>query len=142
MIPPSGDAFAVAASLLAAYCRSLDTGDRDTLRSLFTVDAELILDDRTVSGVDAVAASYESLFASRRVSRHHLTNIELLRASDTELEARAYLLVVTERSGNVSIASGTYHDHLLCSSNEWHIRRKQISLEVPFTRVGSLVIDG
>jgi hypothetical protein len=137
VIPPSGDAFAAAASLLAAYCRSLDTNDPDTLRSLFTTDAELVLADRTVNGVDAIVASYDGFFASPRVSRHHVSNIEVLDATDTELEVRGYLLAVSERAGNVSLASGTYRAHLVRSGPDWRIRRTHISLEVPFTRVAS-----
>jgi hypothetical protein len=137
MIPPSGDTFAAAACLLAAYCRSLDTRDPDTLRSLFTIDAELVLADRTVSGVDAIVASYEAFFASPRVSRHHVTNIEVASVTETELDVRAYLVAVSERAGNVSLASGTYHDHLVRSGPDWRIRRQRISLEVPFTRVAS-----
>jgi len=142
VIPPTTESFAAAASVLAAYCRSLDTGDLAGLRSVFTADAELVLADGTAHGVDAIAARYAPFFASARTSRHHLTNLEVLAASDTEIEASAYLLVVTERAGNVSIASGTYRDHLLRQDGAWLIQRKAISMEVPFARVATRADGG
>lgn len=133
---PSADSYLVALGVLAAYCGSLDQRSPQDLRRLLHDGVTLELATGTHAGADAAMDSYEGFFAAAdRTTRHHVTNVWIIDESHDRIEVEAYLLAVTEKDGNVSIASGTYHIDLVKVGETWLIARNRIDLDVSFVRV-------
>ena len=95
-------------NLYARYCFSLDGNDLDALAGCFSPDGVFDLGDRgAFEGRDSIRALIGRTTSGR--PRHHGLNIEVLDATGTRGEGRAYFLLVDTETGD-TVSYGHYHD--------------------------------
>ena len=125
------EAIEVAKVTAARYGRACDTKDVDALRNeVFTPDAVLRLPTREEHGIDAVAESYATAFASEPgVRRHFVINHVADVDDDGVVHMDSYFFFVSQDRQSV-IGWGGYRDVIVIDDGVGRIRDKTILLDV------------
>lgn len=125
--------------LLARYAHAYDEGDRATLETLFTADAEFHIRGSvgrvpaTMVGRDAIVAAlagkWEAIRPEQR--RHVATNLVVLDQSESTARAASYLVLVATSGGTPTVlATGRYEDDLVKGPDgRWRIRWREASVD-------------
>jgi ketosteroid isomerase-like protein len=137
---PAPDGDGVCGILLTAYTAAVDAHDYEGLVQLFTPDARVHLGRATLNGRSEIAVAYRSSFASSRTTKHLVTNIVTVDATDRP-QARAYLFVTGLKGESLSLAWGSYDCTARLHSSRWLIEELSVTLDVPFLRFPVQVSD-
>lgn len=127
-----------------AYAVLFDTGQFDSLATLFTRDAEYSISPAppkypsVMAGNGVIASSLARLFNHNKnnlqiLQRHIVTNIVVRRISGHEAEASSYVTAVVIPRGTPPeiVRAGVYEDHLRKEDGRWKIARRRLILDVP-----------
>lgn len=125
--------------LLGRYAHAYDGGDRATLESLFTDDAEFHIHGNvgrvpaTMVGRDTIVAAlvgkWEAIRPEQR--RHIATNLVVLEQGATTARAASYLALVATSGGTTAVlATGRYEDDLVKGDDgRWRIHRRHATTD-------------
>lgn len=109
-------------SLLYRYARSVDTGDWDGYREVFTEDAVL---DYSSAGYppgsrDELAATFSAGMRTLTMTQHYITNIQIDLDGD-HAEVTAMFLNPMQFPGmeSLSVCGGYYHHRVVRTPNGW-----------------------
>lgn len=107
------DPSALAAQLLYAYARAVDSGDLDALTELAHPDVAITRSGQTAHGREEFLAVYRGFARSGvRASRHLITNVQAFPQSDGTLLARAYFTAIMLEGEGSRFVVGQYADTL------------------------------
>ncbi|MGE3619827.1 MAG: nuclear transport factor 2 family protein [Acidimicrobiia bacterium] len=85
---PSATPATLARTVLTRYAFAVDDSDLETLAGLVDPDVALELTAGTLSGREAVREFYGGTFASRRFSRHLITDVDVTSVEGTGADER------------------------------------------------------
>lgn len=115
---------------LAQYCRALDARDLKTMSTLFSRDAELVVDPWSLEfrGHQAIIEFYDQYFHwDLEGARHYYAN-EHIEADGDGYKSVCYFHEIVARGSDSFVGWGTYRDTFMLEQGVWRFRRKLITI--------------
>lgn len=117
-----------------------DTDDIDYLTRIFHPDGVFEIhitgnDPMSFEGRDTVRGLYEQSMKDQadHQRRHVIANICFENETETSITAISYLVLIKVENGQLDvISSGMYRDDLVLEGNEWLIRKRHLTLDLPY----------